>query len=183
MINPGNCRQPCRDMRARPLRSCGLGQVAPGDRLRLPGPAVRPGDLACPPACHDRPARKEGLGLGEQCAPRRSRGARSRRFVSAPAAIRTRVSRAERSAQSSSRSVSRCHPGPPFASCPVGPAAPTRPSALPAVRAQGSLGGPLPKRQGRTRSKERLQLTRAKAPPSHSCPRSGLAGALASRSS
>lgn len=182
MINPGNCRRPRRDTRARPLRSCGLGQVAPGDRLCLPGPAVRPGELACPPACHDRPARKRASARGAVC-PAAESGARSRRFVSAPAAIRTRVSRAERSAKSSSRSVSRCHPGPPFASCPVGPAAPTRPSALPAVRAQGSLGGPLPKRQGRTRSKERLQLTRAKEPPSHSCPRSGLAGALASRSS
>lgn len=64
MIDAGNCRRPRRDTRARPLRSCGLGQVAPGDRLCLPGPAVRPGDLACPPACHDRPARKEGLGPG-----------------------------------------------------------------------------------------------------------------------
>lgn len=182
MIDAGNCRRPRRDARALPaqLRARSGGSRGPSASTRPRCASRRP---SVSPSLSRPPRAEGGPRPGEQCAPRRSRGARSRRFVSAPAAIRTRVSRAERSAQSSSRSVSRCHPGPPFASCPVGPAAPTRPSALPAVRAQGSLGGPLPKRQGRTRSKERLQLTRAKEPPSHSCPRSGLAGALASRSS
>lgn len=179
MIDAGNCRQPCRDARAPPaqLRARSGGSRGPSASTR---PRCVSRRASVSPSLSRPPRAEGGPRPGEQCAPRRSQGPgpvvssllqpRSGRACPALSARR-------RPPLGPCGSVTRA-----LLSLPA-PSAPTRPSALPAVRAQGSLGGPLPKRQGRTRSKERLQLTRAKEPPSHSCPRSGLAGALASRSS